>query len=162
MKAKLYHTSGTLFKPGDIIGGPGFCVCMTTSPIPHYTIAAIVDAGSTSWVEYRKLRDAEFVKFLIAYDKWELDKIGQEPKWKDENIKSPKQVKLNVYEVKPFSKPMWNGINDEYRLYDDFVEIVRVVGNAKGILHNHFKKFGKCTSKAFHFGGKSLRLNKHK
>jgi hypothetical protein len=52
-------------------------------------------------------------------------------------------------------------MNDEFRVYDDFVEVVGIEGNAKGILDNHRKKFGK-TSKAWHFGGKSLKHPKKK
>ena len=159
MKAKFYHTSGTKFKIGDVFGGPGKLVCMTTSPIPHGTISEIVNAGYSSYTEYSDARSKDLDAYYFLRDEWDKNPIGDKPEYPI--TRNPKPVTLVVYEVKPYKHPTWGGANDEYRLYDNFVEVVRIVGNAKGILDNHERKFGK-TAKAWHFGGKAIKIDKEK
>jgi len=156
MKTKLYHTSGTKFKPGDVFGGPGLTVCMTTNPIPHGTIQSIVVGGFSCYQDYLK----EYLKiqeeYWIVRDKWNDMQIGEKPICP--KVINPKPVKLWVYEVKPFEKPIWININEEYRAIDTFVEVVSIVGNAKGILDNHYRKFGDKTN---YFGGNAVRTVKN-
>ena len=159
MKLKFYHTTGTKFKVGEVFSGPGKLVCLSTSPIPHGTIQNVVKSGYTSYVEYSEARSKVMNQHWDNVEKWLEDKVGDRPVCPE--VINPKPVSLIVYEVKPFTPPIWVGVNDEYRLYDEFVEVVRVVGNAKGILDNHIRKFGE-TTKAWHFGGKAIRYNKPK
>jgi hypothetical protein len=154
MKLKYYHTTGTKYKVGDVIGGPGIRVFLHTSPVSHGTIQEIVDAGYGSWKEYvaaKDIIDAEYWKIRLE---WNDNPVGEKPVYP--KIVNPKPVELVVYEMKPYNKPIFGGSNDEYIAYDDFVEVIRVVGGAKGILHNFRRKFGK-TEKAYHFGGRSRR-----
>lgn len=157
MKTKFYHTSGTLFKPGDVIGGPGRVVCITTRPVPHYTIQNVVKSGFKSYVEYNAISTKKWQQHWDNVEEWITGgRVGDRPEYKEP--KALKNIKINVYEVKPFNKPMWVGINDEFRVNNDFVEIVRIVGNAKGILQNHYKRFGE-TEKSYHYS-KAFRRKK--
>lgn len=157
-KLKYYHTSGTRFKVGDVIGGPGKVVCLHTNPVPHGTIQCLISSGYGSYKEHSEASIKDSNEHWDNVEKWiENGKEGERPQRKD--TKNPKPVKLFVYEMEPFKKPTWVGVNDEYRAYDTFVEVVRVVGNAKGILDNFRQKFGD-TEKAWHFGGKALKKKK--
>lgn len=158
MKTIFYHTSGTRFKVGDILGGHGKRVFLHTNPVPHGTIQSIVEGGFSCWEDYRKASDAAYKKWREDCDEWEKTKIGDSPPWPS-NIKNTKPVSLFVYEMKPYNKPVFGNCNDEYIVYDDFVEVVRIVGNAKGILDNFKRKFGNG-SKAWHFGAKARKPNK--
>ena len=153
-KRKIYyHTSGHRYKVGDIIGGPGKLVCLHIKPIPHGTIQEIVDSGHRSWTEYCLQRDKELKEYWDRREEWNNIPESERPEKPEYPVtRNPKPVKLKVYKVKPYKTPRWNGMNDEYRAYDTFVEIVGIEGNAKGILQNFQRKFGK-TSKAYHFGG---------
>lgn len=154
MKTKYYHTSGTRYKPGDIIGGPGKSVFMTTQSVPHYTIHEIVNGGFSSWKEFKK----EYEKKRAEYDtKYDGVSYCDRPPFVDPV--NPKPIQVFVYEVKPFSKP-GTGTWDELIAVDTFVEIVKMVGNAKGILTNFHNKFEKNSSKAFHFACKAIIKNK--
>jgi hypothetical protein len=157
MKLKYYHTTGTKFKVGDIFGGPGKLVCLSTSPIPHGTIQSIVTGGFSSYKEYSAAHLKVINQHWDDVEKWLEIGVGDRPVCP--KTINPKPVSLTVYEVKPFVTPIWVGANDEYRLYDEFVEVIRIVGNAKGILDNHINKFGE-TAKAWHFGGKAIKNNK--
>lgn len=148
MKTTFYHTSGTKFKVGDILGGPGKRVFLHTNPVPHGTIQSIVDSGYGSWVEFEEAETNTLREYVKALRKWEVDKIGDKPVQKP--TMNPKPVELTVYEMKPFNKAVFGNCWDEYIVIDDFVEVVKIVGNAKGILDNFKKKFGE-TSKAHFF-----------
>lgn len=158
MKTKLYHTTGTKFKPGDVFGGPGLTVFMSTSPIPHSTIQEIVTGGYSCYKDYEDVCEKKSKEYWDLREAWNENPVGDKPEYP--NMKNPNPVKLWVYEVKPFEKPVWINVNEEYRVDDVFVEVVRVVGNAKGILDNHKRKFGE-TSKAYFFGGTALRTVKN-
>jgi hypothetical protein len=181
-----YHTSGHRYKVGDVIGGPGKVVCLHTSPIPHGTIDSIVDSGHRSWTEYSEQHSKDVESYWEKREEWNRMREETRPvyksgemsveeyreaikKWNEDGelgigkpewptTRSPKPARLFVYKMKPYNpeSPRFNGMNDEFRVYDDFVEVIGIEGNAKGILHNHRKKFGK-TARAWHFGGKSLR-----
>lgn len=148
MKPTFYHTSGTKFKVGDILGGPGKRVFLHTSPVPHGTIQDIVESGYGSWIEFQTASDKDFKIYWEAYKVWDKTKEGEQPVKKP--TKNPKPVDLTVYEMKPFNKAVFGNCWDEYIVIDDFVEVVKIVGNAKGILDNFKKKFGE-TSKAHFF-----------
>lgn len=150
MKLKFYHTSGTRFKVGDIIGGPGKKVFLHTKPIPHGTIQEIVKGGFKSWEHYENEYYPKIDEYWDKREHWNKTQEGDKPEYPEK--KSNKPVNLYVYEMKPFSKPVFVGVNDEYVAIDIFVEVVKIVGNAKGILENFKKKFGDG-SKAYYFGG---------
>lgn len=125
---KFFHTSGTRFKVGDLIGGPGKSVFMSNNAIPHGTIMPIVEGGFKSWKEYSNF-DSEAI-----YNKyWDDKALGLDPKWPI--LISKKQVKVYVYEVKPHGK-IYFGSYDEWVTKKSFVEVIRIVGNARGILQN--------------------------
>jgi len=157
MKIKYYHTSGTRFRPGDILGGPGRVVCLNTSPIVHSTIWDAIVSGYPSWKAYKEDFYPKVEKYWDDRMKWNETQEGDKPEYPI--AKNDKAHSIWVYEVKPFDKPTFNGMNDEYRSYG-FVEVVKVIGSGVGILQNHFKKFGKNSRKSYHFGGKALRLYK--
>lgn len=149
MKPTFYHTSGTKFKVGDILGGPGKRVFLHTSPVPHGTIQDIVIAGYGSWEEYQTADTLKCREYIKEMRLWEADKVNNiKPELKP--TINPKPVELTVYEMKPFNKVVFGNCWDEYIVIDDFVEVVKIVGNAKGILDNFKKKFGE-TSKAHFF-----------
>ena len=137
---KFYHTSGTRFKPGDAIGGPGKTVYMNTQPIPHGTIWNMVKQGYKSYYDSYPEGYTQTGKLPVGFKK---AKPGQQV-W--------------VYEVKPFKPPIYNPGGDEYYSYNVFVEIVRVVGSAQGILQNHIRKFGD-TARAYFLVVKQRRMN---
>lgn len=149
-KRKIYyHTSGYNYRVGDIIGGPGKSVCLHIKPVPHYSIQEMVDAGHRCWSEYSKQKDEEMEKYFHELNMWNSMSGSEKPE--PPTIKSQKKYNLKVYRVKPYKDPLWNGINDEYRAYNTFVEIIGIEGNAKGILNNLRKKIGK--EKACWLGG---------
>lgn len=155
MKLKFYHTSGTRFNVGDIIGGPGKNVFLHTNPVPHGTIQEIVECGYTSWEEYSIAKDAVIRPWSEALKLWYENPIGDRPECPRNPI-NPKPVNMYVYEMRPYNKPVFGNCNDEYIAINDFVEVVSIVGNAKGILDNFKRKFGDG-AKAYHFGGKSRK-----
>jgi hypothetical protein len=157
MKTLFYHTSGTRFKVGDIIGGHGKKVFLHTNPVPHGTIQSIVEGGFSSWKEYSAAQTIALEEYWDARIAWNEHETGDKPEYPI--IRNPKPVSLFVYEMKPYNKPVFGNCNDEYIVYDDFVEVVRIVGNAKGILDNFKRKFGNGT-KAWHFGAKARKPNK--
>lgn len=160
MRITFYHTSGTRFKIGDVIGGPGKMVFLHTNPVPHGTIQSIVHGGFASYVDYSAAHDKAWNEWRAAYDEFEKNKIGEEPE-RPFKIVNPKPVQLFVYEMKPYNKPVFNNGNDEYIVYNDFVEVVSIVGNAKGILDNFKRKFGDGI-KAYHFGAKARKPKGYK
>ena len=159
VKIKYYHTTGTLFKPGDIIGGPGLRVYMNTTPIPHGTIQSVVEGGFACWKDYLETSLKNSAEYWDKREEWNKNPVGDKPEWPE--TKNSKPVKLIVYEVKPYDIPVFGRHNDEYVAIDMFVEIVRIVGNAKGILQNHKRKFGNG-AKAWHFGAKAISPTKLK
>lgn len=154
-KMKFYHCSGTKLKVGDVIGGPGKRVYMNTSPVPHGTIWSSIKARYSSYSEYSI---ASFKMWNAYWDKREEADKNQEPhpERPDEKTMNSKPKNITIYEVKPFKKPIFNQHTSEYIALDTFVEIVKIVGNANGILQNHLKKWGDG-SKAFYFGGQAIR-----
>ena len=158
MKTKYYHTSGTRFKVGDVIGGPGITICLTTQPIPHGTIHSVVMGGFSCYKDELKKWEEVMNEFWAAREVW-IDNGSVDEKPELPTVKNDKPVNLLVYELKPFSKPIWGKGNDEFRL-EDFAEVVRIVGNAKGILENHYRKFGKESEKSWHFGSKAIKNRK--
>jgi len=159
MKTIFYHTTGTRFKIGDVIGGPGKIVFLHTNPVPHGTIQSIVAGGFASHSSYNAASNKAWNDYQIAKIEFDKTKIGEAPVCPSD-ISNPKPVPLFVYEMKPYNKPVFGSCNDEYIVFDDFVEVVRVVGNAKGILDNFKQKFGDG-AKAYHFGGKARKPKGH-
>ena len=185
----FYHTSGHRYKVGDVIGGPGKLVCLHTKPVPHGTIQEIVESGHRSYKEYSEQQAKEMEEYWKKREEWNRMREETKPKpsikyrwsngeaarmrqWVEDGENevgkpewpvtiSPKPARLFVYRMKPYNpkSPLFYATNDEFRVYDDFVEVIGIEGNAKGILDNHRKKFGK-TAKAWHFGGKAIRYRK--
>lgn len=138
---KFYHTSGYRFKKGQVIGGPGFKTYLSNKTVPHSTIAvAIAVKGFRSWKEYSEFKDPLVSDYWDKRIQWNELKIGEKPEYPDP--KNPKPIRSFVYEVRPYSKPVFSQINQEYYVIDDFVEIVKVVGSAKGLFQNHLRKYG--------------------
>ena len=152
-KVRFYHASGTKYKVGQIIGGPGERVFLNTSPVVHRTIWEAVLGGFSSWKEYQTIHMAAIHDYWdkrMEFNKGEMENKPEYPK-----TVNKKKIPIWVYEVKPFKAPLFHGVNDEYIAIDQFVEIVSIVGNARGILLNHIKKFGK--NKASNFRAKSFK-----
>jgi hypothetical protein len=152
-KIKYFHVSGTKYRVGQIIGGPGKTVCLNTSPVTHGTIWDVVKGGFSSYEDYLKSYLKNSDEYWKIRDEWNKNPIGDKPEYPKTMNDKPQNIW--VYEVKPFSTPTFVGVNDEYRAIDNFVEVVKIVGNAKGILQNHIKKFGN-TKRAWSFGAKAL------
>lgn len=153
MKTKYYHTSGTRFKVGDVIGGPGKRVYMTTSPVVHSTIWEAVMNGYPNWQSYSTALCQVIDSYFAELDKFDAGLLEERP------VRNPvpnKKMKTWVYEVKPFRKPYFRSANEEYIAEDQFVEVVKIIGSGRGILENQFRKFGKYSAKAYHFGGKAI------
>lgn len=151
-KRKYYHVSGYRFHKGDVIGGPGKLVFMHITPITHFTIEDVIDYNVRCFKEtsavYKELWDKvddKEKKYSEVYDLFKKE------------LKKRKKIQIWCYEVQPYKKP-WLGSWDDF-ITDSFVEIVKVVGNARGITQNFTKKFGNA-SKAYHFGRKSYYKNK--
>jgi hypothetical protein len=153
---QFFHTSGTRFKVGDVFGGPGKNVFLSTREVPHSTILEAVEGGFSCWKEFSAARSKETEKFWDERMAWNENPVGEKPEY-------PKTVKIKpdkiwVYEVRPFKNPIWRNMNEEYVAHGVFVEVVRIVGNAKGILSNAKRRFGNgvYTSKVYHFS-KAIR-----
>lgn len=155
MKTRYYHTSGTRFKIGQLIGGPGKRVFLTTDPVPHGTIQEIVTAGYGSWAEYSTARAKDMEVYWDQRMAWNQEQVGPKPDYPV--TRNPDPVELLVYEIKPYRKPVWVGINDEFRLEGRFGEVVRRVGSARGILGNHYRKFGRDSAKSPLFRSRAVR-----
>ena len=156
-KQKFYHTSGTKFKVGDMIGGPGKYLFMSNSPIPHYTIHGIVKGKFSSYEAYYKESSKKWADYC---DKKEAAKTKEEMQAVPHPvIKNPKPVNIFVYEVKPHGKIIFNKANDEWISSQSFVEVVRIVGNAVGILDNYLRKFPPNKWGAFS-GAKAFKFKK--
>lgn len=149
-KIRYYHVSGYRFKVGDVLGGNGKTVYMTENPLIHYTIHEIFRTNSRSYQEHDDRREK---MSKILWEKLEELRLKApyprtEEYWKqhDEIIDKVysvfKPINYWVYEVKPFNKDdvRFCSCNDEYQT-NGFVEIIRVVGNAKGIWKNFENKF---------------------
>ena len=119
LKPRYYHTSGARLRVGDVIGGDGQLVFLHTTPIPHWTIVNMVLSGFSSWSEYKN-------------STVEARPDGKSKSW--------------VYEVRPRivkgKKAKIEDLGGELVCDSAPIEIIRVVGNAKGILENHIRKFG--------------------
>jgi hypothetical protein len=152
---RFYHTSGTRYRVGDFIGGPGKKVFMNDSPIVHGTIWEAIANGYGSYEEYTADHHPKLEKYWVEREAWNLNPTGPKPEYPKASSAKPKAVL--VYEVKPFRKPRFGGMNDEWISENEWVEIVRVVGNARGILNNHFDRFGRFSKRSHHFGAKSIR-----
>ena len=145
MKINFYHTSGTRYKIGDIIGGPGHKVFMHTDVVPHWTIQSIVKLGYTSYKELEKTEKAKNDIFSKKWDEWVASgQIGEAPEYTTRyELINKKFVNTIVYQVRPVKKPVYLPSNREYVVENGFVEIVKIIGNASGILKNNERILGK-------------------
>ena len=131
----------------------GKTICLNTSPVTHGTIWDVVKGGFSSYQDYLKSYLKNSDEYWAIRDEWNKNPVGEKPEYP--KTMNDKPQRLWVYEVKTFKPPVFIGSNDEYRAINIFVEIIKIVGNAKGILQNHIKKFGD-TKKAHSFGGKAI------
>lgn len=156
MKLKFYHTSGTKFKVGDQFGGPGKTVFLTNTAVPHYTIWSAVMNGYGSWQEYDKARDKQSEELrakMALLDEKERIELYRTYK---EDLAKPKPGKVYVYEIEVHGKMNFGSCNDEWITQNCFVEVIRVVGNARGILRNYHKQFSESNI----HGAKAIKKKK--
>lgn len=123
---RFYHTSGFKYNHGDIIGGPGKKVFLHDNYLPHWSIIDIIKNGFRSYEEY-----------IDNYQK----QMKKDLPMRDLDFKNHKFKKTWVYEVKPFNikNVKYRSINQEY-ITEDFVEIIKNVGSAFGILTKYFNR----------------------
>lgn len=110
---KFYHASPKRLRHGDILvpGDNHSEVSLTTSPVPHATIAF-----------ERILPEPRFRQSMIEQGRWKKEWDG---KW-------------YVYEVKPLKSVRYMGEEREART--EKAQIIKFVGDARGILRNQLKK----------------------
>ena len=156
-KKKFYHTSGTRFRVGDGLGGPGKIVFLHDRPLVHTTILEAIEAGFPNWAEYSKANGSAWKEYWDLREAWNSGPRLEEEKPEIPKVRNPKPAKVWIYEVETFEPPFFFSINDEWVAINNWVTVTKVVGNARGILENHKKKFGRDLKKVHHFGSKSIR-----
>ena len=154
---KFYRTSGTRFKVGDLLGGPGKMVFLHDRPLVHTTILEAIEAGFPNWAEYSEKNAAAWKEYWDLREAWNNGPRLEEDKPPMPVVRNPKPARVWIYEVETFAPPVFHSINDEWIAINNWVTIAKVVGNARGILKNHKRKFAGDSKKIHHFGTKSIR-----